>query len=103
MLIDVHMISGIMKMNVEIDKSQSTEDILESIFCLGNDPDYSDNCSGEFPSISSGDVIEFDGKLWMVMPAGFKQISTDELERAKKLPRVERTLLGFLNHSMFHL
>lgn len=102
MLVDVHMISnvakpGIMKMNVEIDESQSTDEILENIFCLGNDPDYSENYSGEFPSISSGDVIEFDGKLWMVMPTGFKQITTDELERAKNLSRVERAVFGILN------
>lgn len=42
------------------------------------------------PSVSMGDVIEWEDGLYMVATAGFSQISSEQFEEYKALPRRDR-------------
>lgn len=53
-------------------------------FSIG--PEKNKSCS-----VSVSDVVELsDGRLFLVMPAGFKQINVKQLEYMRQLPRHER-------------
>jgi len=45
-------------------------------------------------SVSVADVIELDGKLYMVMASGFKEISQEEFDDFLKMDRRERIFAG---------
>lgn len=103
MKITVHLIANvtmpaIMTINMDVHLNESTEDILEHIFCIGNDPDELDKIDGnrEFPSISCGDVIEFDGKFWLVRSVGFEEITKENLQILKNLPLRDRCVFGLM-------
>ena len=47
------------------------------------------------PSVSVGDVIEWDGKLVCVSPVGFKEVTEEWYERYMKHTIVERVKLTY--------
>lgn len=66
--------------------------LLEGIFYYGQNDFCTDRMLTQTtPSVSVGDVIEFeDGEFWQVAPAGFKQISEEQFrELVEKLPTLE--------------
>lgn len=64
--------------------------VLDKIFVAGqNDFNPVENCC----SVSSGDVIEYDSRLWLIASFGFTQITEDQFDSLLKTDRLERTML----------
>ena len=80
---DVHMLAfepkgTIRTVNVPEDISGlSQDDILELIFYWGQNDFQSQQCH----SVSVGDVIELDGKFFLVSGVGFQELSATEFEK----------------------
>lgn len=60
--------------------------ILNRIFWWGqNEAQPQQNCS-----VSAGDAIEYQGKLYLILMAGFREISNIQLEEFKGLDHSEK-------------
>lgn len=67
-------------------QESSDEEILEKIFYYGqNDFQLQNMCS-----VSMGDVIEYEEKLYVVCCIGFRQISKEQFEEYKAMERRDR-------------
>lgn len=66
--------------------NEPLENLLDEIFRLGQN-EFQDK---EFFSVSMGDVIEIDNRLFMVAEIGFNEINTKELAEYEALPRRDR-------------
>jgi len=78
---------------VEVYKPNNNQDFL-----LGQVYHYGQNdfqLVEGMPSVSVGDVIELNDKLFMVIPMGFKEITQEELNFYKTLNRVERITYSY--------
>jgi hypothetical protein len=69
------------------DKEQS----LENVFYYGQN----DFQPKPHPSVSVGDVINYENEKYLVAGIGFKKLNQDEYENYKSLSRRERILTGF--------
>ena len=71
---------------------QDTDHILERIFYYGQNDfqPVADTCS-----VSVGDVVVLDDTLQMVAPCGFKEITEEQMEKIKQLPRQDRTMHAY--------
>ena len=49
----------------------------------------------QHPSVSVGDVIELNGKLWLVKPVGFVTMDEDEFDKYRAIPRRDRSLHAY--------
>jgi hypothetical protein len=59
---------------------------LDAVFYYGQN----DFQPQQHPSVSMGDVIELNGKLFVIQAVGFKEITKEQLKNYKKLERIDR-------------
>jgi len=69
----------------------NVEPSLENIFYYGQN-DFQPKAH---PSVSVGDVINYQNEKYLVAGIGFKKLNQDEYENYKSLNRRERILSGF--------
>ena len=89
---------------VEIDDgfkaSISVTDVLEEVFKMGQN----DFQPQEMPSLSVGDVVELDEtcykKYWLIMSAGWKNLTEEEYEAYKQIPIPERAISTYQRHAI---
>lgn len=92
MIVNVRMIAFMdppLIRQVQIPDDTPPEGVLDRTFHFGqNDFQPIPNIC----SVSVGDVIEYAGKLHMVAPMGFREITEDEYKEVLALPRRDRSL-----------
>ncbi len=82
---------------VEIpDNVEGTENILDSVFHYGQN----ENQPRNVPSVSVGDVICLNGEYHRMAALGFEQLTPEQLEAYKQLPRRDRYWWIPLNQPM---
>ena len=69
-------------------KGKEQNDILNKIYHYGQNE--AQPVDGKC-SVSVGDVIKLNDKKFIVQPFGFSEISNDDLEKYKKIPRQDRS------------
>lgn len=67
------------------------QDFLGTVFHHGQNEVQSQ----EIPSVSMGDVIEHDGKFWLVAGIGFRPLTTQEFVEHQKKDKIQRILDSF--------
>ena len=70
------------------DKALAIQDVLELVFKYGQNMFQPQ----QICSVSVGDVVELEGRYFLVRGCGFGELSEDELLRAKSMDRRERQI-----------
>jgi len=66
---------------------ENEDHILEATYHFGQN----DFQPRQMPSVSAGDVIYFKNKKYLVKNVGFKELTEEEYQKYKKLPRRDRS------------
>ena len=77
--------------NVEVPDHELVGDIdhdMEMIYYYGQN----DTIPQQMCSVSIGDVIEYNGKYWLVISFGFKEMSKEEYDTYRNTDRSERII-----------
>ncbi len=75
-------------------KDGNTDELLDLVYYYGDN----DIQRKRQYSVSMGDTIELNGKLFLVNRAGFKEISQQEYEEYLKVPRRDRTITSHFEY-----
>lgn len=72
----------------QLRKTSSGEEVLSMIFHFGQNDfrPVPDTCS-----VSMGDVIEYDGKLYLIKPIGYAKMTIEQYTKYVQMPRRDRT------------
>jgi hypothetical protein len=68
------------------------DDRLELVFHYGQNPIQA---VPQCYSVSVGDVIEFFGKLYMVMSLGFREITEEQYKKYIAIPLIDRAWIAY--------
>jgi len=71
---------------------KNTEDLLLDVYHFGQN----DFQPQQHPSVSVGDVIEYNGELHMVAVVGFRKMSQAEIKDYTALPQRDRMLVSYV-------
>ena len=74
--------------NTVLDRAHGDEAVLEQVFYYGQN----DFQPMPHPSVSMGDVIELNQKLFLCQAFGFKEISKEQFDTYTQIPQRDRTI-----------
>ena len=85
---DSHERTRLVDIDVEdFESLQTVEDVLNVVYKLGQN-DYQ---SRPMPSVSAGDVIKYQKKMYLVCNIGFTEVDQEFMSEYKKLPQRDRS------------
>jgi hypothetical protein len=75
----------------EVELPHEVEPSLEQIYKYGQN----DFQPQQLPSVSVGDVVQFENKLFVALPVGFKEVTIEEFNECVEVPQRERSFYWY--------